>query len=418
MAERGKPDPARPRAPRGGAKGRTGATGRGSASRGGATGRGSAEAPARRRKPRAAGETSGPAGTGEAAPPAADPGSGDADWLGDAPAPAGFPAAGAPQDGGAAEGSPAVPVSPEALRPRAYAQDPLVAAASAVLAVSVFLPWYSHSGAGITATGWRTGTWAALVLFLGLASVALVAARRGGLEVTLPLEEPLVHEAAGWLAVIAVVVKARFAPIVGLLRLPPAWGLWLALGAGIVLALAAGRMSPQAPIVLRPGWYRGGSGRRGAAVLGVALLGAIVFGLLNDASPRQPLAGRPGGIEERLPANTVHGRLPDCAGDFPVPDGVEPEFGYEGEQASAVCVARLTADGSIEDVAKDYQAALRGAGWRFERTEQPGTFTILQLQEPECGTLYVAPGTGGARTSVSLVITACPSPAPSPPAGG
>src|SRR5439155_16474868 len=94
-----------------------------------------------------------------------------------------------------------------------YGTDIPVAIMSALLAASAFLPWYKGpAGYRITSTGWGSGTWGPLIFFLGVGSLALVVLRRLGVTVSLPVEESLFHEGAGWVALVGAVIKSRFRP--------------------------------------------------------------------------------------------------------------------------------------------------------------------------------------------------------------
>ena len=66
------------------------------------------------------------------------------------------------------------------------------------------------------------------MFFLGFGSLALVLLRRFGVRLSLPIEEALLHEFAGWIALAGGVIKSRYRPgAEGLLGI--SWGLWVGL---------------------------------------------------------------------------------------------------------------------------------------------------------------------------------------------
>lgn len=284
---------------------------------------------------------------------------------------------------------------------------------AALLAVSTFLPWYRGPlGVEVSASGWATGSLGPVVFFLGLASLAIIVLRRAGVALSLPTEESLVHEGFGYAAVLAVLVKARFRPglppELGGIRMGVGWGIWLAVVAGIAVALLAARMGPRAPLVLRPGWYRAAGGRLGASVLGLALVCASAFGVTQSFDLQAALQARqtPGPT-----GNIVRGRLPGCARRIPVPRGVKALAGVEPSGQQAVCVAQLGSSLTPARLAALYKRELRKAGWTFTVPQQQGSFQTLSLTGPRCGSMYfVQAQSGGSVAQVAL--TECRQPTP------
>ena len=290
-----------------------------------------------------------------------------------------------------------------------YATDVPLAVVAALLAASTFLPWYrGPSGFDVSVTGWASGSWGPLVLFLAAGSLALVALRRFGVKVSLPVEESLLHEGAGWLALVAAVVKSRFRPGPANF-LGASYGVWVAIGAAALLIILAGRMSPHAPLVLRPGWMRGKAGVVGMVVLGVMVAGSAVFGVTNK--PSLTAEGGP----DVFPG-TVRGRLPDCAKGFPVPRDVKPELGFG---TGSTCQAQLTSSRSPTELAVAFRELLKSNRYTFtEVAGAPGS-TVFTITKPRCATLAVVPGETGSVAAVAFSICATPTapprtPSPSP----
>ena len=108
--------------------------------------------------------------------------------------------------------------------------------AALILALSTFMGWYSGAEEGITlsAIGWHTGIVGKLVLLVGLAALALLALRAGGVE--LPPTVPVGMLIAGLGAFGTVLVLIR------LLEIPDDYfefgrsaGLWISLVAALLL---------------------------------------------------------------------------------------------------------------------------------------------------------------------------------------
>lgn len=282
-----------------------------------------------------------------------------------------------------------------------YTEDIPIAFVAAGLAVSAFLPWYkAESAVNLTVTAWASGTWGPIIFFLALGSFLLVAFRRFGVTLSLPFEEALLHEFAGWVALAGGVIKSRYRPgVEGLLGV--SWGLFVGLGAAFVLAFLAGRMSPHAPLVRRPKWYRARGGVTAALLFLVVIGGAAAFGTINSTklfgSPVSP---------DNLPG-LVRGRLPDCAGDFPLPAIVKPIQGVEQP-----CQAHLQSDRPGAEVIAAMKTTLEGAGWTVI-AGTTGPTSTLTLTKPQCATVAVVGAEQGSVAVVAFGICTTPSPSPS-----
>jgi hypothetical protein len=286
---------------------------------------------------------------------------------------------------------------------------------AAVLVASVFLPWYKaptgFAQKGLS--GWATGTWGPVIAFLGLGALAIVALRRLRIPVSLPYPETIVLEAIGWVATLTAIVKARFKPEYETtvhLKVGLDNKIWIAVAAGLALALLAGRASGKTPFVAVPGWLRGRAGKIGLAVLLVIVAGGAAFGLTNKYKPATTSAGgvTPGGAAP----STVRGKLPDCAKGFPVPAIAKP---YSGQSSNAnnTCVALLTSQSKATDVANAFRAALTKAGYKFTVKAGVGGATVITLTSPRCGNLQIVaiaqtPSTKAIGNSfASLILTPC-----------
>ncbi|HJR18592.1 MAG TPA: hypothetical protein VJ922_02645 [Actinomycetota bacterium] len=290
---------------------------------------------------------------------------------------------------------------PEAERAKeVYAEDIPVAVAAAALAASAFLPWYAgQGGLDASVTAWASGTWGPIIFFLGLGSLLLVILRRAGVRLSLPFEEALLHEFAGWLALAGGVIKSRYRPgAEGVLGI--SWGLWVGLGASFLLAFLAGRMAPHAPLVRRPRWYRERGGTLAAVVILLVIVGSSVFGAINRTQPLSSIVD-PGTIP-----GLVQGRLPDCAEGFPIPTIVRPVQGVEQP-----CQAHLQSDSPAAEVATAMQQALRQAGWTVAVGETGGT-TTLNITAPKCATAAIVGAEQGSVSVVAFGICASASPTP------
>lgn len=293
----------------------------------------------------------------------------------------------------------------ESVRPEAdtYPTDIPIAITGAVLAATVFLEWYKGPG-GLNVSGWASGLVAPLILFLAAGSFVLVVLRRLRLGVSLPVEESLAHEAAGWLSLVAAVVKSRIRPSVVGFSLSTSYGVWIAIGAAALLVVLAGRMSPRAPLVFRPGWHRGRAGTVGALVLLAVIAGSAVFGATN--SPKLTAGST---TNPDLFRGTVRGKLPECAKGFPIPSGVKPEFGFD---TATTCQAQLSSTQSSTKLIAAFKSSLTSAKWTFTEVKGAAGSSIFSITKPRCATLAVVPDRTGSVVAVSF--TSCPSATPTP----
>jgi len=284
-----------------------------------------------------------------------------------------------------------------------YTEDIPIAIMAAALAASTFLPWYEgQSGIDVSVSAWSSGTWGPIMFFLGFGSFALVLLRRFGVRLSLPIEEALLHELAGWVALAGGVIKSRYRPGgEGLLGI--SWGLWVGLGSAFVLAFLAGRMAPQAPLVRRPRWYREKGGGVAAIVILLVIAGSAVFGAINKTPPLG-FAPTPSGDLPGL----VRGKIPDCAEGFPVPSIVRPVQGVEQP-----CQAHLQSDRPAAEVVAAMRQSLQQAGWTATVGETGGT-TTLNITSPKCATAAVVGAEGGSVAVVAFGICTTPTPGASP----
>lgn len=288
-----------------------------------------------------------------------------------------------------------------------YATDIPLLIVSALLAGSTFLEWYKGPrGFGISVTGWASGTWGPIVLFLAIGSVLLVGQRRVGVDVSLPVDESLLHEGTGWVSLVGAVIKSRLRPgPEGLLS--ASYGVWITIAAAAVLIVLAGRMSPHAPFVVRPGWHRSRGGAMGIALLAAVIAGSAFFGTINSASLQ------PKGNPSDLLAGTVRGKLPDCAKGFPLTSGLKPQYGFG---TGAACQAVLSSTKTPAQITAEFRSLLKSKNYVFtEVTGAPGS-VILTITKPRCATLAVVPGETGATVAVALTTCASPQPTGRPTA--
>jgi hypothetical protein len=294
------------------------------------------------------------------------------------------------------------PAEPERVK-EVYREDIPIAIVAAALAASAFLPWYKgQSGFDVSVTAWSSGTWGPIMFFLGVGAFLLVVLRRAGVKLSLPFEEALLHELAGWVALAGGVVKSRYRPgAEGVLGI--SWGLWVGLGAAFALAFLAGRMSPHAPLVRRPKWYRQKGGAIGALILLIVVAGAAVFGTINKTAP----LGFTGVDLGNLPG-VVQGRIPDCAGDFPLPAIVKPTLGVEQP-----CRADFQSDRPVAEVAAAMKATLEQGGWAVA-VRETGAITTLTLTKPKCATAAVVAAEEGSVVVVAFGVCATQGATPEP----
>lgn len=112
--------------------------------------------------------------------------------------------------------------------------------AGLVLALSVFMGWYTGSGDGLqlSVIGWHTGVLGVLVFFVGLAVLTLVAMREAGWALPAMVPESLAVIFLGSLATVFVLIRAievpdRFLPADG-----RGIGLWISLAAALAVIVA------------------------------------------------------------------------------------------------------------------------------------------------------------------------------------
>ncbi len=276
-----------------------------------------------------------------------------------------------------------------------YATDLPLLVVGALLAGSTFLPWYKGpSGYAVSVSGWTSGTWGPVIFFLGLGSVALIALRRMGVHVNLPVEESLLHEGAGWISLVGAVLKSRLRPgPEGLLS--ASYGVWIAIAAAAILIVLAGRMAPHAPLVLRPGWHKGKAGVVGIALLGVVVIGSAALGTINHASvqPKQTTIPQ------------VPGRVPNCARVLPKPRDLKPQTGFE---AAGECQGQWGSTKPSSQLVNEFRTLLKAKGWKFTEDKKHPGVAIFVITKPRCGQLVILPIDKGSIAAVRL--TPCVSP--------
>jgi len=317
------------------------------------------------------------------------------------------------------EGTPMEPGSDEpgvVERPR---DELFVAIACAVLAASVFLPWY---GTLISSqSGWASGTWGPVVFFLALAGIAIVALRRMKVPVSFPYDHSLVLEGIGWVSVVFTFIKRFRPPHIGTIAAGQKYGIIVAMFAAVAVALLGGRVSSAASLVQRPGWLKDRGGKTGALVLAISIALGAVFAFANGGEPGAP---KPIANNQSVP-KTFKG-LPPCATKqrFPTPAGVKATQGQEvtatGSQLS-FCFAVFTSSLPAKTVFDRFKAALTANGWKYIATKTTSAVSAgLTLTSPQCGTVAIQqppkPTTGSKAPKVSTTISAyfskCSIPAP------
>jgi hypothetical protein len=282
-----------------------------------------------------------------------------------------------------------------------YPTDIPIAIGAALLAGSVFLEWYKGPG-GLHVSGWASGSFAPLVLFLAAGSVLLVVLRRLRLMVNLPVEESLAHEAVGWLSLVAAVVKSRLRPSILSFSFTTSYGVWIAIGAAALLVVLAGRMSPRAPLVFRPGWHRGRAGTVGLVLLLAVIAGSAVFGATNSPNFSD------GSSNPQTFPGSVKG-LPECAKGFPFPSGVKPEFGFD---TTTTCQAQLSSTQSSTKLIDALKSSLKSGKWTFTEVKGAAGSSVFTITKPRCATLAIVPDRTGSVVAISF--TSCPSATPTP----
>jgi hypothetical protein len=113
--------------------------------------------------------------------------------------------------------------------------------AGLVLALSSFTDWYagpSTTGPTLAVIGWHTGVLGKLVFFVGLALLALAAAREAGYELPPTIPESLLVIALGSVATIFVLIRLISIPD----SIPPpagrGIGIWISLLASLAVIVA------------------------------------------------------------------------------------------------------------------------------------------------------------------------------------
>jgi hypothetical protein len=207
---------------------------------------------------------------------------------------------------------------------------------------------------------------------------------------------------------VAAVVKTRWRPDVLSVSITPSYGVWIAIVAAALLVIFGGRMSPRAPLVMRPGWQRMRGGALGAALLILVVAGSAVFGVVNSPSKQPGAVANPD-----LFKGTVRNKVPDCAKDFPLPAGVKPELGFD---TGSTCQAQLTSTQGSVAVIDLARTALKNAKWTFTEVKGAAGSSVFSITKPRCATLAIVPTERGSL--VALAYTRCASPTPSPSATG
>jgi hypothetical protein len=280
-----------------------------------------------------------------------------------------------------------------------------VAVFAAMLAASVFLPWY-HNAPG-TVSGWASGTWGPIIFFLSLTAIAVVVLRRARIGVAFPVEPTLVIEAVGWICVIGLILKRYFPPKAFGFKLPTDGWIFVSLAFALGLALLAGIASSNAAFVLRPGWLKGRAGRIGVVVLVIALAGGLSFGFTNTAvSTAVPKARAP------QPASTYKG-LPPCARTYkmPTPVGFTPLSGTQ-IKGFTNCNALFTTTIGLDPGYKRFVAALQKAGWTVTPGRSGASYRTAGLRGRLCGNLTLITQTPKVVVAQVILNSLCPSPVP------
>ena len=127
-------------------------------------------------------------------------------------------------------------------RPPASALTPgegLAWLAALVFALSSFMGWYSGvvDGLRVSALGWDTGLPGKLVVFVGLAAVAVLLLRALGFEIPPAVPLGMVLAALGTAGTILVLIRVIEVPD-DYPELRRAFGLWVSLAAALLLIVA------------------------------------------------------------------------------------------------------------------------------------------------------------------------------------
>jgi hypothetical protein len=107
--------------------------------------------------------------------------------------------------------------------------------AGLVLALSSFMDWYAGSGVGVklAVIGWHSGILGKLVLFIGIAVLAIAVLRELGFELPPTLPESLLVLALGALAAIFVLIRVISIPDSVLPADGRGIGIWISLVAAL-----------------------------------------------------------------------------------------------------------------------------------------------------------------------------------------
>lgn len=289
------------------------------------------------------------------------------------------------------------PSAAEAAPPRTW-EELAAAGLAAVLAILVLVPWYSASGGSLGVSGWASGTWGPIIFFLALAAVGVVVIRRLNAPIRFPVESGLVIEGIAWVSIIALFIKRFLRVKVGAtgFALGVTRGQTIALFTAVALALVAGRMSSNAPIMVRPGWFRDRAGKTGVAILGIALIFGLVFGFTNSAFPGQSKT-QTGAVNSNV--RQVSG-MPQCAKDlkFPVPAGVTATSGYDIKGSPTCVVTFSTSTLTLNQMYSRFVSALRARHWGVSSAPALQTTRVLSLTKPKCGQMTFIEGQSSATT--------------------
>lgn len=305
----------------------------------------------------------------------------------------------------------AVAATDEPPLPERYPEDIPVMVVSAILAGSVFLPWYKLSSAfrqsTVTASGWETGTWGPMIFFLGLASLIVAVLRRANVRVGLPVADSHLHEGIGWAAIIGAVIKLRAVPKEQGIQMGWTWGIIVAIVAAFLLAFLAGRMSGSMTFTTIPGWFRGKAGKIGLAVLLLAAGGSAAFGITQNVSPYALATGRPtqgtgdGGISN----NVLRNKFPKCAEGFPRPADAKPREGVE-QKGQSPCVFTYATGETPDELLTFYKAELAKEGWTFTPipSRAEGAGHAMTFAAPKCGSMSMQRAQGSDESNVIVAV--------------
>ncbi|HVL89230.1 MAG TPA: hypothetical protein VM841_03235 [Actinomycetota bacterium] len=296
--------------------------------------------------------------------------------------------------------------------PERYPEDIPVMVVSALLAVSVFLPWYKLTSAfrqtTVTASGWETGTWGPMIFFLGLASLAIAVFRRAGVRVGLPVADSHLHEGIGWAAIIGAVIKLRAVPKEQGIQMGWNWGIIVAIVAAFALAFLAGRMSGSMTFTTIPGWFRGRAGKIGLAVLLLAIAGSALFGITQNVSPYALATGRPttdGGGDGGVASNVLRDEFPKCAEGFPRPADAKPREGVE-QKGQSPCVFTFSTAETPDELLKFYTSELKKDGWSVQAlpSRGEGIGHAMTFSSPKCGSMSMQRAQGASESNVIVAV--------------